>query len=40
LICWLGNTFNKWPIPQLVINANKDVKLDQNPGVVRIILFK
>ncbi len=24
--------YNLWPIPQLVIDANKDVKLDQNPG--------
>lgn len=27
-------TFNYslWPIPQTVIDTNKDVKLDQNPG--------
>jgi hypothetical protein len=24
--------YNLWPIPQLVIDANKDVKLAQNPG--------
>ncbi|MDP4240530.1 MAG: RagB/SusD family nutrient uptake outer membrane protein [Bacteroidota bacterium] len=24
--------YNLWPIPQTVIDANKDVKLDQNPG--------
>ncbi|MEO5682492.1 MAG: RagB/SusD family nutrient uptake outer membrane protein [Chitinophagaceae bacterium] len=24
--------YNLWPIPQLVIDANKDVKLEQNPG--------
>ncbi len=24
--------YNLWPIPQLVIDANKDVKLGQNPG--------
>lgn len=28
----LTNNFNLWPIPQLVIDANKDVKLAQNPG--------
>lgn len=25
-------TYNLWPIPQLVIDANKDAKLAQNPG--------
>ncbi|WP_316837237.1 RagB/SusD family nutrient uptake outer membrane protein [Pedobacter nutrimenti] len=25
-------SYNLWPIPQLVIDANKDVKLAQNPG--------
>lgn len=25
-------TFNLWPIPQSVIDTNKDVKLEQNPG--------
>ena len=24
--------YNLWPIPQTVIDTNKDVKLDQNPG--------
>lgn len=24
--------YNLWPIPQLVIDANKDVKMEQNPG--------
>jgi hypothetical protein len=28
----LTSNFNLWPIPQLVIDANKDVKLEQNPG--------
>jgi hypothetical protein len=28
----LNRPFNLWPIPQLVIDANKDVKLDQNAG--------
>lgn len=28
----LTSQFNLWPIPQLVIDANKDVKLDQNSG--------
>jgi len=28
----LTKQYNLWPIPQLVIDANKDVKLDQNPG--------
>jgi hypothetical protein len=28
----LTSKFNLWPIPQLVIDANKDVKLAQNPG--------
>jgi starch-binding outer membrane protein, SusD/RagB family len=28
----LTSTYNLWPIPQLVIDANKDVKLEQNPG--------
>lgn len=28
----LNSNYNLWPIPQLVIDANKDVKLDQNPG--------
>jgi len=28
----LNFQYNLWPIPQLVIDANKDVKLDQNPG--------
>jgi hypothetical protein len=28
----LNFKYNLWPIPQLVIDANKDVKLDQNPG--------
>jgi hypothetical protein len=27
-----GKTFNLWPIPQAVIDTNKDVKLEQNPG--------
>jgi len=27
-------SYNLWPIPQLVIDANKAVKLDQNPGWV------
>ncbi len=25
-------SYNLWPIPQLVIDANKNVKLAQNPG--------
>lgn len=28
----LNKTFNLWPIPQTVIDTNKDVKLEQNPG--------
>ena len=28
----LNLNYNLWPIPQLVIDANKDVKLEQNPG--------
>ena len=28
----LTSNYNLWPIPQLVIDANKDVKLAQNPG--------
>jgi hypothetical protein len=24
--------YNLWPIPQTVIDTNKDVKLEQNPG--------
>ena len=28
----LNFNYNLWPIPQLVIDANKDVKLAQNPG--------
>jgi hypothetical protein len=28
----LNFQYNLWPIPQLVIDANKDVKLDQNKG--------
>ena len=28
----LNFQYNLWPIPQLVIDANKDVKLDQNSG--------
>ncbi|MDY9919207.1 MAG: RagB/SusD family nutrient uptake outer membrane protein [Proteiniphilum sp.] len=28
----LTKTFNLWPIPQTVIDTNKDVKLEQNPG--------
>jgi hypothetical protein len=28
----LNFQYNLWPIPQLVIDANKDVKLGQNPG--------
>lgn len=28
----LNKNFNLWPIPQLVIDANKDVRLDQNTG--------
>lgn len=28
----LTKNFNLWPIPQVVIDTNKDVKLDQNPG--------
>lgn len=28
----LTSNYNLWPIPQLVIDANKDVKLDQNSG--------
>ena len=28
----LTSKYNLWPIPQLVIDANKDVKLNQNPG--------
>jgi len=28
----LNSNFNLWPIPQQVIDANKDVKLAQNPG--------
>lgn len=27
--------YNLWPIPQTVIDANKDQKLDQNPGWIR-----
>jgi len=28
----LTSKYNLWPIPQTAIDANKDVKLDQNPG--------
>lgn len=28
----LNKTFNLWPIPQTVIDTNKDVKLEQNTG--------
>ena len=28
----LNSKYNLWPIPQLVIDANKDVRLDQNSG--------
>ena len=28
----LAFNYNLWPIPQTVIDTNKDVKLDQNPG--------
>ncbi|MCD7713089.1 MAG: RagB/SusD family nutrient uptake outer membrane protein [Firmicutes bacterium] len=28
----LNKTYNLWPIPQTVIDTNKDVKLEQNPG--------
>ncbi len=28
----LNKNFNVWPIPQTVIDTNKDVKLEQNPG--------
>jgi hypothetical protein len=28
----LNSQYNLWPIPQLVIDANKDVKLEQNKG--------
>ncbi len=28
----LNKEFNLWPIPQTVIDTNKDVKLEQNPG--------
>jgi hypothetical protein len=28
----LNKNFNLWPIPQEVIDRNKDVKLEQNPG--------
>lgn len=28
----LTKDFNLWPIPQTVIDTNKDVKLEQNPG--------
>lgn len=28
----LNNTFNLWPIPQVVIDTNKDAKMEQNPG--------
>lgn len=28
----LTKNFNLWPIPQTVIDTNKDVKLEQNPG--------
>ena len=28
----LTSKYNLWPIPQLVIDANKDEKLAQNPG--------
>lgn len=27
--------YNLWPIPQTVIDTNKDQKLDQNPGWTR-----
>ncbi len=27
--------YNLWPIPQTVIDTNKDIKLDQNPGWIR-----
>lgn len=27
--------YNSWPIPQTIIDTNKDVKLDQNPGWAR-----
>lgn len=28
----LNKDFNLWPIPQIVIDTNKDAKLEQNPG--------
>ena len=28
----LNKNFNLWPIPQTVIDVNKDVKMEQNPG--------
>ena len=28
----LTKSFNLWPIPQTVIDTNKDVVLEQNPG--------
>lgn len=28
----LNKAFNLWPIPQTVIDTNKDIKLEQNPG--------
>jgi hypothetical protein len=28
----LNFNFNLWPIPQSVIDINKDAKLEQNPG--------
>jgi len=28
----LTTNFNLWPIPQTIIDTNKDVKIDQNPG--------
>ena len=27
-----NKNFNLWPIPQSVIDTNKDIKLEQNPG--------
>ena len=28
----LTKKFNLWPIPQVVIDTNKDVVMEQNPG--------
>jgi hypothetical protein len=32
-------SYNLWPLPQTIIDTNKDQKLDQNPGWIRKIHF-